>query len=418
MFFLESLTELEEKIKDLIDPDEVVDLARELIKIPSENPFGDLEEIINFVVDYLKANGVECEIRSNKKNWPVILAELEGNKPGRTLILNGHLDVVPAGDNSRWEIAPFAGQIKSGYLYGRGASDMKAGVAGIISAFVAASKLDDLPGKLILMLVSDEESGGHWGSGWLAEKFTADGCLIAEPSRQDPTIGQKGSCWLKLITRGIPGHGSLSPAINNNAILEMNRAITALYEIWQVDWEMPAEITAILQDSKDYLQKNKGVVGVERVLDHVTVNVGVIRGGDKLNKIPDYCEAEIDLRLPFGVETAAVMDWIKAKFAEEEIKVEIEHLRWNSQANYTLPETEIVQSVLNSAKKLTGIKPTPTFQWASSDARYFRNNGIPTIQYGPAELDGIHSYNERVKVADIKNFAQAYGIIIADFLTK
>jgi succinyl-diaminopimelate desuccinylase len=412
--------DLEREILDLIDEEEVIKLAADLIKFPSENPPGNLSGITDYVCNYLSENNIEYKIKEAKEGWPIIIGELEGEEPGKTLILNGHLDVVPAGDKSKWEVEPFSGEIKGEYLHGRGASDMKAGSAGIIAAFKAASQMDALPGKLILMLVPDEETGGHLGSGWIVEEedFSADGCLIAEPSKQDPTIGQKGSCWLKLITRGVPGHGSLSPAVNGNAILEMNRAVDAVYQIWEKDWEMPKEIEEILEISKDYLRENKSTPGLERILDHVTVNVGIINGGDKVNKIPDYCEAEIDMRLPFGVKTEDVLNWIKNKFKEEGISAEIETLRWNSEANYTLPDENIVKSVVNCAERLSGKKSRAMFQWASSDARYFREKGIATIQFGPAELDGIHSYNEKVKVKEVKDYAKMYGAIIVDFLAQ
>jgi len=254
---------------------------------------------------------------------------------------------------------------------------------------------------------------------WIVEEqgFNADGCLIAEPSKHDPTIGQKGSCWLKLITRGIPGHGSLSPAVKGNAILEMNRAVDAIYQIWDKDWEMPKEIEEILEISKEYLRENKSKPGLERILDHVTVNVGTIRGGDKVNKIPDYCEAEIDMRLPFGVKTEEVLDWIKNKFKEEGIKAEIESLRWNSEANYTLPDEEIVKSVVNCAERFSGKKSRAMFQWASSDARHFRNRGIDTVHYGPAIIEGIHGIDEKVKADDVVQATKVYTGVILDYLS-
>jgi succinyl-diaminopimelate desuccinylase len=124
------------------------------------------------------------------------------------------------------------------------------------------------------------------------------------------------------------------------------------------------------------------------------------------------------MRLPFGVKTEEILAWIKNKFKEEGIKAEIESLRWNSEANYTLPDEEIVRSVVNCAERFSGEKSRAMFQWASSDARYFREKGIATIQFGPAELDGIHSYNEKVKVKEVKDYAKMYGAIIVDFLAQ
>ena len=411
---------LEKKLLEYIDENEVVKIAQNLIKIPSENPPGNLKEVSNYVCSFLEKNFLEYQVKEAKEGFPIIISTLEGEIPGKTLILNGHLDVVPAGELDKWDYPPYSGIIEEGYLHGRGTSDMKAGVAGLLAAFKAASKIKDLPGKIILLLVSDEETGGHWGSKWIMEEenYQADGCLIAEPSKSNPTIGQKGACWLKLISHGIPGHGSLSPAAGDNAIIKMNKAISAIYEIWNEEWKMPEEIIDILNQSKNHAKNKKEISNIERVFDHVSINVGVIKGGDKVNKIPDYCEAEIDMRVPFGVKSSEVINWITNKLKNENLDIEIESLRWNSEANYTNPDNEIVDSVVNSAIK-HGIKDVkPLLQWASSDARYFREKGIPTIQFGPAEYEGIHSYNEKVSIEEIKLYSKIYGSIIFDFLTS
>lgn len=409
---------LKEEILRKIDLDEVVELASDLIRIPSQNPPGDMRPIMEFVKGYFNRNAIPYEVHGLSKERPNLISRLKGSGPKR-LILNGHLDVVPAGDIAKWGFDPFGGDIHNGYLRGRGASDMKAGLAGIMVAFKAAAKLSSLPGELILLLVSDEETGGAEGAEWILQELDvkADGCLIAEPSKENPTIGQKGSCWLKLSTRGAPEHGSLSPALNDNAICKMGKAIQALYRLWEREWPMPAEVHSLIEESKHYISAKRPVAGLERIIDHVTVNVGTIKGGDKVNKIPDYCEAEFDIRTPFGVDPKEVLRNIKEMLKEEGVEAEIEVMNSLIAANYTLPQEDIVRSVIRVAKKRTQKDVRPLFQWASSDARHFRALGIPTIQYGPAELEGIHSYNEKVSVAEIRESAFVYGEVIIDFLT-
>lgn len=414
---MDNKEDLLEQIMEKLDQDEVVELCQEMVRIPSENPPGRLEEITEFVGRFLRNNNLDYQVMEGHRGYPVLLARLTGNGE-RTLLLNGHLDVVPAGEKNRWAIPPFSGRIIDQYLHGRGSSDMKGGVAGLLGAFKAAAKLPALPGNVILILVPDEETGGHYGTQWLLEQgeISGDGCLIAEPSRDHPTIGQKGSCWLKLITHGKPGHGSLSPVAGDNAILKMNQAIQAVYRLWEQDWEMPEEIKDLIIASQEMIKQEQKIPGLERILDHVTVNVGVIRGGDKVNIIADYCEAEIDIRIPFGVEPEMVLGLVKQEIEKLGPGFAVESLRWLSKANYTLPEEKIVRSVVNSIKRVSGQDCRPLLQWASSDARHFRARGIPTIQYGPAELGGIHSYDEKVKVADLKLYSRVYATVIIDFL--
>lgn len=410
---------LKEQIFKFLNEEEAVKLGQKLIRIPSENPPGKMDEIVEFVCHFLNENDLNYEIVEGKPGYPNIISRLKGEKDGKTLVLSGHLDVVPAGGRENWDFDPFSGEIKDGYLCGRGASDMKGGIACLLAAYRAASRLPELPGNVILLLVPDEETGGRFGTQWALENnlVDGDGCLIAEPSGANPTVGQKGFCWLKIITEGLSGHGSLSPVAGNNAILKMFKAMEAINSLWEEEWEMPPEIKNLLEDSKKFIKEKQRKPGIERVLDHITVNVGTISGGDKVNKIPDHCEIEVDLRIPFGVETGEVIKLIEKRFKEKNIDAKIEPLRWMSEANYTLPDELIVRSVVENAKKIAGINCTPVLQWASSDARHFRKRGIPTVQYGPAELEGIHSVNERVSVEDLKLFTRVYAGVIVDFVS-
>lgn len=411
--------ELKRQILNHIDGDEVVALTQRLIQFPSENPPGDTRPITDFVAGYLKEQGVESTVLSADPKLPNLVARIPGSS-GRRLIFNGHLDVVPAGDRSRWLHDPFGGDIVDGYIWGRGASDMKAGTAGIICAFVAASKLPELPGELLLLLVPDEETGGQFGSAWVLDELqlTADGCVIAEPSKDTPTVGQKGSLWLKVTTFGTPEHGSLSPVLNDNAIRKMQQACAVIYTVWDQEWEMPDEILPLLETSRKFVQSKRSDVGLERVLDHVSVNIGTIRGGDKVNKIPDHCEAEFDLRTPFGVNPQTVVNWIREQLAAAGVEAQLETSEQLLPANYTLPSEAVVQSVVNCGTEILGRPVTASLQWASSDARHFRLRGIPTIQFGPAELDGIHSYNERVQVEEVRDCARVYAAVVVDFLSR
>ena len=162
---------------------ELVQLVSELIQIPSENPTGSQRPVVDFVENYLKAVGIPYEETGNNPEFPCIVAKL-GSDEGFSVILNGHLDVVPAGDRSQWSFDPFCGTVTDKQILGRGTSDMKAGVAGLLFAMkILKESGADLKGNVRLHLVSDEESGGEYGSTWLCEHGyaeKADACLIAD----------------------------------------------------------------------------------------------------------------------------------------------------------------------------------------------------------------------------------------------
>ena len=137
--------------------DELVTLVSDLIKIPSENPIGSQREVIEFVKDYLAEAGIDREEVGCNPEFPCIVAKL-GSDEGFSIILNGHVDVVPAGDRNQWKFDPFSGEV----------TDMKAGVAGMLFAMKILSETKaELKGNLRLHIVSDEESGGQYGTSWL-----------------------------------------------------------------------------------------------------------------------------------------------------------------------------------------------------------------------------------------------------------
>ena len=148
---------------------DLVKLASDLIRIPSENPVGTQRDVIDFVEKYLSDAGISYEEVSCNPDHPNVLAKM-GSDDGFSVILNGHVDVVPAGDRSQWDYDPFGGEITDKRILGRGASDMKAGVAGLLFAMkVLKDSGADLKGNIRLHIVSDEESGSEYGTTWLCD---------------------------------------------------------------------------------------------------------------------------------------------------------------------------------------------------------------------------------------------------------
>ena len=192
---------------------------------------------------------------------------------------------------------------------------MKGGLAGIIYAFKKLVKFEDrLKGRLKLVCVADEETGGTHGAAYLVEKGKALGSsvLIAEPTGMNLiNIGEKGAIWAKIIVKGVPGHGSLSPFIGDNAIVKSVNLISELMKITEIKAELPRDLLDVAEYSRNLLEKSVSREA-SKAIDHPTINFGIIRGGTKVNIIPDRCELEIDVRVPIGLSAAEVTSKIRA----------------------------------------------------------------------------------------------------------
>ena len=416
-------TRLEEQIE--ARRDEIVALCSNLIKIPSENPPGDMHEIAGWLQKYLEEQGFQVNTYEPETGRISVVTQL-GSGSGRTLILNGHMDVVPAGDVTHWDFDPFCGEVREGKILGRGATDMKGGLTTLIAAMVIISEIaGPPPGTLILTAVPDEETGGEFGSKWLVDSGTVkgDACLIGEPATVLGTfVGEKGLCWMKLKAKGRPAHGSM-PVLGENAIVKLATALPLIQQIEEDHVEIPADIAEIVAGSKVlFKQMRLSTSGEERAarvshfVDHCSVNVGVIQGGAKINMVPDECMAEVDVRVPAGTTPEEVRDRVMELLEQaglEDIECEI---FTRSDPNYTPPTEEIYRLVVANAKRVTGTEPKPLFITGGTDCRFFRLKGIPAICYGPGELLYIHAYNELVTVDNLISATKVVAGVIVDYL--
>lgn len=400
--------------------EELIRLVSELIQIKSENPTGTQRDVINYVEAFLKEAGIKYQETGCNPDYPCIVAEI-GSEAGFSMIMNGHVDVVPAGDLSQWEFDPFSGQITETQILGRGTSDMKAGVAGVLFALsLLARKRVPLKGNIRLHIVSDEESGGQFGTQWLCANGYADhadACLVAEPTSMNTIeIGQKGGLLLTLKAFGKSAHGSLGNFKGENAILKLSRVLPHVSMLTEIKGHFTDRQQKPLKDSQMLAEKENNIPGLGRVIDHVTTNIGLIKGGTRHNMVPDYCEATVDVRLPIGVrreEIEEVLGRVIEAGGAEGVEYE---LHYKSEANFTDHEAPIVLAFKKNAEELLGKEVIPAYQWASSDARDYRMLGIPTIQFGPSNTVGIHSYNETVQIQDVITAAKTYIGAICDLM--
>jgi len=406
---------------DIIDKrkNEIVGLCSDLIRIPSENPPGNVDEIVSFISQFLAKNGIESRITGPAPEYPNIIA---GIGKGPVLLFNGHCDVVPAGDRARWNFDPFGGEITSTTIRGRGTSDMKCGFgAALFAMSLFAQGKIPLGGRLEIHIVPDEETGGANGTKWLVENGYADNafaCIVAEPTSSDTCeVGQKGQIRIHVTAQGKAAHGSIGNYVGENAIMKVATLLSRIEELRSMKGVYSESQTQVLFDSKKIAQEKLERPHVEDVIDHVTVNPGIIKGGIKINMVPDLCEADIDVRIPIGLPAKKVI----AQFEEIIQQLNLNNIQYRveySEANFTEVSEPLVHTIVNNAEAIWQHKVIPAYQWASSDARYYRNKGIPTLQYGPANTEGIHSYNEDVDIEDVINATKIYSATICDLLVR
>ena len=196
--------------------EELIGFLSRFVRVPSPNPPGDTRAAAAFLHDALAAQGAPVSYRTAKPEWPNVVGTFRTRGPGPHLVLNGHIDVFPAGPAEAWSREPWSGAIDEGKVHGRGVVDMKCGTAASVWTYIYLHRLrEELAGRLTLTCVSDEETGGTWGAKWLIDtfpgEFRGDCVLNAEPSTPGMVrFGEKGT--LRLIfaidTPGATGSSS------------------------------------------------------------------------------------------------------------------------------------------------------------------------------------------------------------------
>jgi succinyl-diaminopimelate desuccinylase len=381
-------------------------LASDLVKINSENPPGNTEEIIEYISGFLDDLGVKSEVLVNRGGR----ANLVGEQKAGGLLLCGHVDVVPAVPDE-WDYPPCSGKIADGFLYGRGSTDMKGGCAALLSAY------KDLLDKGIennagFLFVCDEETSGTYGICSILKKKRILPCnvLLAEPTPAlYPTIGEKGLCRLSMSFLGEPGHGSLYPVAGVSAIMEAYRTIRHLDELSGREYHAGGESDQIVGASCTILAEILDMPGAEKIFKRIMYNPGKISGGEKSNVVAEHCSLELDIRVPWGCSIPNLIDDIARHSPRARV-----NLVTASDPSLTPADCPLVAATCREIEKVYGKPSYPIVQWAASDARFLRAEGFRVVEYGPGELMLLHARNERVSVGSLEKVRDIYrGIILA-----
>lgn len=375
-----------------LDP---IAVARQLIAIDSVNP--DLvpgvageAAIATWCAGWLAAHGFEVHVLEERRGRPSIVGIARGTGGGRSLMLNGHLDTVGV---AGYDGDPFNGETQNGKIFGRGAFDMKGGVAAILVAAARASGAG-LAGDVLVTLVADEEFGSI-GTEEVLRHYRADAAVVAEPSGLELTLAHRGFAWFEVHLRGRAAHGSM-PGQGVDAIAHAGLVLRELDELRARIEASPAH----------------------PLLGHGAVRVSMISGGADAATVAPSCTLTIERRMLPGQTPDAV---------EAELWEILDHLgRATSGFQFTLtrlvargafeadPEWPIVRAVAGSAERVLGRKPAARGEPFWSDAGLILEAGIPCLLLG-VDGGGAHADLEWTSIASVHRLADILAGTIVDF---
>lgn len=426
---------------------EVTNILSDLIKIDTTNPPGNEIIAAKYVAENLEQEGFDCTIRESVPRRGNTITRLKSISEKPSLLLLSHLDVVAA-NAEEWSVDPFGGVVKDGFVWGRGALDMK-GMTAIEMMTLKLLKRNNvkLKGDVILAATADEEQGGKFGAEWLLENFTKEvfadyilneggGLAIVAPNKHVFTVNtaEKGLLWLRIRATGLPGHGSM-PNVADNAILRMNKVIEKLeaycspimlgptmkefitnmakenanlHEPFSYLLAEPKSADAVLDD----LASSERLLAEElRPRVRTTITPTMIHGGLKENMIPSECEAVFDCRVLPGQTVADTLTLIKQLLTDvglDKLSFEIIHAAEPSESPVKTPLYDTIDSVLRGFEPDCGV--TPVLTTVGTDSRFYRAKGSVCYGFHPmlpekTEKDKVvksqHGIDERISVENL-----------------
>ena len=379
-----------------INPERLLRLASDLLRIPSENPPGNEAEVARFLVNYFRTFDIEPMVQELSPGRPNVLVRFEGQAPGPHLIFNGHTDVVPPGTG--WTVDPYGAEVRDGRLYGRGSADMKGGVAAMIEATLTFVQSSPFRGTITLAMVADEEEGGGGTRHAVQQGLRGDWAIIPEPTDLRPVIAHKGDFNFYITVYGEAAHGSV-PEQGVNAIYGAGKLLTAIQHL-----------------NHRLSQTSHALLGSP------TVSVGTIRGGEITCMVPSECKIAVDRRLVPGEDPESVIDEMKALLADlaaadptfkADMVTPIQALPME-----VSPDLPVVRALRRATKRLVGEDPG-IFGWsATCDASILDQEAkTPTVIFGPGSIDrAAHRPDESVSIAELNTCAQIYVLTIRELL--
>ncbi|MEO3472608.1 M20/M25/M40 family metallo-hydrolase [Roseomonas sp. CAU 1739] len=398
---------------------EVVALTRRLMAVPSPNPPGDVRACAEEAAALVRELAPEAEVTLHATSPEVtnLVARIAGAGPGPLLAFNGHLDTYPVNEALPWTVDPLRGEARDGRLYGRGAADMKGGIAASMLAFaLLARHRAAWRGEAVLTLAGDEESMGPLGTKWLLDHvpgLAGAGAVIIGDAGSPRVLrfGEKGFLWIEVEAAGTAAHGA-HVHLGDNAIDRLRVALDAVSALRDLPVGAPPSVTAAIAAARAISEPLAGA-GEARVLSAVTVNIGRIEGGTAPNLVPASARAACDIRLPVGVTCAEAEAALAGGLGS------LPGVTWRVlrrfEPNHTDPAAAIVRRTHAAAEEVLGGTVAVNMRVGGSDARWFRMAGLPTVVYGPTPHN-MGGADEWADIAELEAVARVHAIAALDFL--
>jgi acetylornithine deacetylase len=412
------------RIRDAVDANfaEQIRLTQELVRIPSvrgqEAPAQDLMatafkhhgyDVDRFRLDpeFLKTQPGFSPVAVPYDNaWSVVGSWRPQSPKGRSLVLNGHVDVVPTGPVDMWRHPPFDPVIEGDWMYGRGAGDMKSGVIAYLYAMAALRRAGVMPAATVHMeSVIEEECTGNGALSCLARGYGGDICLITEPTGERLYKAQVGVVWMQVTVRGVPVHVSVAGTGQN--------AIEACVPLWQglhaleAEWNEPGNRHEAFAD-----------------MEHpINVVISKIEGGDWTSSVPSWCRFDVRVGLYPDTDVATIQRRLEQCLADASrhhpfLSNNPPKIEWHgfTSEGYVLRGGEEAQALLERTHDaVTGSALQRRSGTGLTDSRFHGLYGnTPSMVYG-AKAENVHGFDERVSLQSLKRVTETVALFIADW---
>jgi acetylornithine deacetylase/succinyl-diaminopimelate desuccinylase family protein len=374
----------------------VTGVLRGLVQVSSINPPGIEREIAEGIITILHDIGISSNLEIINEKRANVVGVIKGRNHGPVLVLNGHLDTVAVRED--WNYPPFEGKIIGNRMYGLGTSDMKGGIASMITA---ARRLKEdnvkLNGTLILSFVADEENHNAGTLKFLEDYENIDYAVIGEPTNLNVVVSNRGIMRFRITTFGKAGHSS-NPALGRNAIYMMNEIIRSLMEL------------------ADSYCKNR-----ETYFTKPSLSVSMITGGTAENVIPDRCEIVIDRRTVSGENSMDVENEIMNLLREIEREndsfictcepfVAVEAWKVKRDSKLLKFGEKVYQKCFQKEPEFTDLG-------ATCEAPLFAQRGIDTLVFGPGSIKQAHTRDEYIEIRQLMQASEYYYMLIREILS-
>jgi succinyl-diaminopimelate desuccinylase len=402
----QSLVKLDAVIESMRE--EIFVFLQKLIQIPSENPLGEYGEICHFLKESLTQLGFDVKIVEvpeklvKEQGLPTprknVIATMRGSGKGRNLVLNAHIDTVPAGDHSKWTHAPFSGARADGKIYGRGATDSKGRLTAYMMSAVALKRSGiPMQGNITIAATCDEETGGILGAGYVNEQGLVEGDMVVVEGYSNQIVrAMAGVMQLRIHSLGVPAHAAFKWK-GINAIEKMAKVIQGLIQLQGELEKEPSSIPGMRNTS---------------------INVGMIQGGTKVNVVPGSCHLDIDFRIipehssdEIYQRVSTMVEQLSSQDPEMNIRIDT-ITEFQTDPTVTEEDSPLIAELQSAMKAVTGTELPVVGMLGQSDTRWFVKYGIPGINFGPGTNDNnLHGYDEFMGMEDLIQTTKVLAVL-------